>query len=94
MRTTKDRKDVRYSMRVSKTELEMMHRVAKKRGKKVSQIIMTTFKSWIRGMLNERSFVMMTWEFIRDKDTTMQEKFILAEIEALTAIRTWMHCAQ
>jgi hypothetical protein len=35
--------------------------------------------------MSER-FVTLTWEFIRDKDTTMQEKLILAEIEALSSL--------
>jgi DNA-binding MarR family transcriptional regulator len=32
-------------------------------------------------------FITLTWEFIRDKDTTPQEKFILAEIEALSSLK-------
>jgi hypothetical protein len=35
--------------------------------------------------MSER-FVTLTWDFIRDKDTTMQEKLILAEIEALSSL--------
>jgi Mn-dependent DtxR family transcriptional regulator len=36
--------------------------------------------------MSER-FVTLTWDFIRDKSTTMQEKLILAEIEALSSLK-------